>query len=294
MTNLDANFADQTAEEAANNPVPVNLDDEQANQAAGQAVSDALTPQGNEDDTTEEIRSTGDNGLDALKRDFLRRVGKLGADEALGKDALPKLFIEVAQAAADGLVTVGKKGEKDDADIAYDRYLANRTRKAEHEQSKDSRKVQVSKLRTAIRAGGWPKGDFMPVLHRAKEIHKAMIDAGEKVVSAYPAYVKVAITQTPMDVPMTDDELRECMLKAEPEEKTIQGELERAHKILEDLVTGEGKHGLKTEDENVIKAEEMLRSAIATLVQKAELQKLIEKAAALGYQVAAPSSVVTH
>jgi hypothetical protein len=106
------------------------------------------------------------------------------------------------------------------------------------------------------------------------------------VKPAYPFYVEVARAQ--LEDPKKRLEkrtLERMVLKGEPEDRTIEGELKRAMKILEGLVTGEGK-APQDKDELTDAAFNAVRDRLHKIESARQLAKLSEQAAKLGLKLA--------
>lgn len=174
--------------------------------------------------------------------DMMKVVKKFGEESSLGKDSLPKLAQYVVKNASEGVIdteTKNAKGE-DAATIIYEAYVRAESNKAIHEHT--GTRANVSKLRQLIKVGNMTGIDAIQLMQDAFDAREAMAADDNKVKPAYPFYVEVARAQ--LEAPNAQIEkraLERMACKEEPKEKTIEGELKRAYKILEDLVTGEGK-----------------------------------------------------
>jgi hypothetical protein len=182
--------------------------------------------------------------------DDLRKVFKSeGANAALGKDALPKLGLQLVRAARDGVVDLVKNKHGtgvDDASKLYEEYTKT-AGKALHDHTPDSIKSQVSKMRCFIKAGAHPQAtDPEGTMDRAVELLAEMAAIDPKAVkSAYAAYCDVARAIFTSTTDLTDDEIKGAISKNGPADKTLVKELRRAEKILNGIVTGDagvGRH----------------------------------------------------
>lgn len=209
--------------------------------------------------------------------DLMRQVTKLGEEASLGKDSLPKLAHAVVRAAADGVITA------DDAQSVYEKYAAAESKKAIHEHSKGGLKANVSKLRQLIAMGELKAFDAVEVMQAAFDTRTAAVSEDVKVKAAYPFYVDVAREQlkTP-DVALTKEQLEHLVEKDAPADKTLEGELTRALKVLEGLITGENKAKLKDDSELTQAAYDALKERVDTFATMRARAKLIKDAAALG------------
>lgn len=218
---------------------------------------------------------------DKRKTDLMKQVGKLGEEASLGRDSLPKLAHAVVKAASDGVIT------GDDAEDLYNKYAAAESKKAIHEHSAGGKKANVSKLKQLINMGELTTVDGVEVMQAAFEARENMIAAEEKVKPAYPFYVEVARAQLKSDVPLSKDFLEETAVKGDAAAKTVEGELKRAMKILEALVTGENRDKIKDASENTIGAFELVRERIEQLEMHSKRNELRKQAAALGIELPA-------
>ena len=107
-----------------------------------------------------------------------------------------------------------------------------------------------------------------------------------KVKPAYPFYVEVAREQLKRDTPISKKELEDLVIKDGPAEKTLEGELKRALKILEGLVTGENRDKIKDEDALTEAAFQAVRERLDGLATLRQRQKVMQEAAKLGLQLA--------
>lgn len=220
--------------------------------------------------------------------DLLKQVGKLGEEASLGKDSLPKLAHAVVQAAADGVIDAETKDAKgnDAAHQIYTKYAASESKKAIHEHSSGGFKGNVSKLRQLIAMGCMKTVDAVEVMQNAFTSRENMIKDSLKVKSAYPFYVDVAREQLKSDKPLTQRELEAIALKDEPNAKTLEGELKRALKILEGLVTGENRDKIKDSDALTEAAFQSIRERLDNMATEAKRVALMQKAAELGLKLA--------
>lgn len=223
--------------------------------------------------------------------DVLKQVSKLGEEAGLGKDSLPKLANAVVRAAADGAIDLTTKykckdKEGDVAQYLYERYAASEGKKAIHEHSAAGAKANVSKLRQLISCGLLTTVDAVELMDRAYQARENMIKDSIKVKSAYPFYVDVAREQLNTDKPLSDRELEAIAMKDEPNPKTLEGELKRALKILEGLITGENRDKVKDSHELVEAAHNSIKERIDGLAKIAMRRELLAKAAAMGIDLA--------
>lgn len=216
-------------------------------------------------------------------------ISKLGEEASLGKDSLPKLAHAVVRAAADGLINATDKNAKGEswAHQLYTKYANAESRKALHEHSSGGFKGNVSKLHQLISMGSMTTIDGVEVMQSAYEAREGMKrEDGVKVKPAYVFYVEVAREQLKTDKPLDKRTLEAMAVKDEPDAKTLKGELERALKILEGLVTGENKSKLKDTHAKTEEAFHALKDRLATMVMEERRVTLMQQAAKYGLKLA--------
>lgn len=220
--------------------------------------------------------------------DLMKQVTKFGEEASLGRDSLPKLAHAVVKAAADGVLdTETKDGKGNDAAAQiYEKYVAAESKKAIHEHSGGGKKANVSKLRQLISMGAMSTIDAVEVMQAAFQAREDMMADDNKVKPAYPFYVEVAREQLKRDTPISKKELEDLVIKGGPAEKTLEGELKRALKILEGLVTGENRDKIKDEDALTEAAFQAVRERLDGLATLRQRQKVMQEAAKLGLQLA--------
>lgn len=200
--------------------------------------------------------------------DFMSNVREFGRAEAAGKDALPMLTVAVVRAVADGVVDLDKDSDGNDAAARiYTAYAQAKTKKAVHERTDNGLKANISKLRQIITFAGNPKYDAVDVLNRAIVRRKEMEEQEIDVKPAYAAYVDVARAQNKQDDPLTDEQITECVGKAPPRDKTLEGELEKIQKAIDKIITGENPHGIKDQSSELVQAHELIGARLAALMQ---------------------------
>lgn len=215
--------------------------------------------------------ATNDTRLD----EFMGRVREGGREEALGKDSLPKLAIDFTRAIADGFLDVAKDVDGNDAAArVYTARMAANAKKQVHDHKPENVKAQISKLRQLQNFAGNPKWDAVEVLNKAFTIRHEHEADGIAVKSPYAAYIDVAREQLKQDDQLTDGQIGAAMVATtKTKEVTLEGQLEKAHKILEELITGENKHGLKDQSSEILQAAEQLSVRRNELMQLAIVAK---------------------
>lgn len=224
---------------------------------------------------------------DTRLSDFMAEVREFGRDEASGKDALPKLAISVCRAVYEGYLEAGKDTDgADGATRVYHAYVKAKTNKQIHDRSDAGLKANISKLRQIITfagkgaAGAW---DAVDVFNRAFTIRADHEKDDIAVKPAYAAFVDVAREQLKFDVALTDGQIGETiMATTKAKEVTVIGQIEKAKKILDDLITGESKAG-KDQSAEIVQAQEFLGQRLAALMTTKAQAEALEKALAAGW-----------
>jgi len=212
----------------------------------------------------------------------LKTIRKFGAESAGGRDALPKLAMYVVKLAADGVIDAETKNAKgdDSAKVLYAAYVEAESSKSIHDHS--GTRANESKLRQLIKVGCMTGIDANQLMQDAFDARERMIAEEQKVKPAYPFYVEVARDQLGKPTEQLDgDYLEGIALKDGPKEKTVEGEIKRAMKILENLISGEGK-APKDTDELTDAAFQALRDRAYKFEQVRQIAKMHEAAAKAG------------
>jgi hypothetical protein len=204
--------------------------------------------------------------------DLMKEVRELGRASAAGKDSLPMLAHRVVRAAADGVIGTDKDKDGRDAAVRlYEDYIAAESKKAVHEHSAGGVKANISKLRKLIEFGVMPIIDPVDIMNRAKVARDQIEKDGDKPKPAYAGYVDLAREQ--LDNPgreLDEDEIKACLRRDAPKEKKLKDVLEKIHKDLEQLMTGEREDGIKDQSAEIIQAEEALRTRLAAMLKAEE------------------------
>jgi len=185
---------------------------------------------------------------------FVRQVKKLGRDAALGRDSLPALVAAIAEAVEtnaldpappkDGRYQVNGKPVSP-AVYVFDIYMKEDGRKAVHDRSKKSNTAQASKIKQIIDACAKPNVNFREALVRAADARKGLFQQEAKLKPAFDSYLDMARAQIKKDSSLTDEEVEFFQHKKDvTRESNISKELEKAWRVLEKLLTGEGKSGV--------------------------------------------------
>ena len=212
---------------------------------------------------------------DTRHDDFIKVVKEFGRDSATGKDALPGLAIAFTRAVYDGYLDPAKdKNGEDAATRTFKVYSAAEGKKAFHDRSEGSQKAQISKFRQLQNAAANPKYDFVDVLNRAVTIRQTAIDDGLDVKSPFPAYVDVAREQLKIDDELDDAVIFATVTKSEvTKEVTLEGQLKKAAKILEDIITGEKHPGVHDNSPEVLIAAEQINARLTQLMTAEQQRK---------------------
>ena len=221
--------------------------------------------------------------------DVRAKAKKLGQAKAAGEDALPTLSHDVVNWAYEGAIngtdTVkskiavdGKFPQVSHIQDIFETYTSEEG-KSIHERSKGSIKTQLSKLNTFFKLGTLPKVDGPAVWQRAYEAWQEVNTPKrhEDSIPAYDYFIKVAAWQVHKDnrdAEIDDKKLMELMFRAEKGPKTVEGEIKRAMKILEDLIAGNGEEGLRDSDPLTEQAFNCLRDRLAAAMKEARIAEL--------------------
>lgn len=222
---------------------------------------------------------------DTRLRDFDLRVNQYGRDSAEGKDALPKFALDFIRAVAEEVVDIKADASKEDGAARYfNRYASAEGNKAIHDRSKDSVKAQQSKFRALQKAAANPKWDFIQVSdHAVRAIAQFRKDAID-TKSTYAALVDVAREQMKTDQELTYDEVAViCLPTTNSKEVTLESKVEKIKKQIEELITGEGKDGLKDQSPEMMQAGELMATRYGQLMAlkiKSEDDKVLAEIAA--------------
>jgi ribosomal protein S17 len=230
--------------------------------------------------TTLEHSATNDTRLE----DFMKEVREWGRDEAMGKDALPKLAVAFVRAVADGVIDMTKDIDgSDGAARVYMDYVKAKTKKQVHDRTDAGLKANISKLRQIGAFAGNPKWDAVDIFNRAFTIRADHEKDDIAVKPAYAAFVDVAREQLKQDDPLTDAEIGGVVMSTtKTKEVTLEGQLAKAHKILEEIITGENKHGIKDQSSEVLQAAECLSVRMAALMTKSKVTNALAVALEAG------------
>lgn len=215
---------------------------------------------------------------DTRLSDFMKEVREEGRNSAMGKDALPALAYKFIRAVADEVIDIAKDADGDDAAARVFKAFANSEgNKQIHDRNGDSVKAQISKLRALQKMASNPKWDAVQVSNDVFATREDYKKDGIDVKPAYAALVDVAREQLKSDQQLTVPEIG-CLITPTTtvKEVTLESKLEKIAKQLEEIITGEGKDGIKDQSQEIISASEMIsvrRGQLALLKQVAEDDK---------------------
>lgn len=224
--------------------------------------------------------------------DFMKDVRELGRDAAGGKDALPNLAFKFIRAVADEVIDMAKDADGlDGAARVFTTYAASEGKKQIHDRTSDSIKAQISKLRAIGKFAANPKWDAVQVSNDVFTAIQTFKKDGIDTKSTYAALVDVAREQMKVDQQLSSDEVAVLVLPtSNPKEVTLESKLEKIAKQLEEIITGEGKDGIKDQSAEVISASEMIsvrRNQLAQLKVRAEEDIKLAEAAEIAARRAA-------
>ena len=231
-----------------------------------------------------------DTQNDTRLSDFMGAVRELGRDSAAGKDSLPNLAVAFARAVCDGVIDVAKDSTgRDGAARVFEAYAGAEGKKAVHDRTEAGLKANISKLRQIQTAAGNPKWDFVDVLNRAHTIRQQAKRDDIDVKPAYSAFVDTAREQLKHDEALDDAMIFATVTKTEStKEITLEGQLKKAGKILEDIITGEKWPHIKDQSPEVLAACEQIAARLACLMvakqteeDDKKLAEIMERRAAL-------------
>jgi len=222
---------------------------------------------------------------DTRLADLMNNVREFGRLAAQGKDALPMLALKAAFAAADGVISLDKDADgNDDASRLYVEYQKAESKKAVHEHTAGGLKANTSKLRQIITAAVMPTCDFVDTLNKVVAKREEMLgQEGVKVRPAYAAYIEAARTQIQQPDDLTADQIEAAIKKPEAADKTVEGELKRADKILSDLISGDG--GVKCDEPEIVQARELVAGKLAAFTLAKQVADATATLEAAGLQV---------
>lgn len=222
---------------------------------------------------------------DTRHADAMAVVRELAREHAAGNDALPNLAVHFVRSIFDSIFDPAKDAAGEDAATRiFKEFCKVKGKKAFHDRSESSQKVQISKMRQLQNAAANPKFDFVDVLNRAITIRQTAIDDGIEVKSPFPAYVDVAREQLKLDDEMDDAMIFAAVTKNEvTREVTLEGQLKKAAKILEDIITGEKHPGVSDQSAEVLCAAEQINARLTALMTVKSQAEALEKALAAGY-----------
>lgn len=224
-------------------------------------------------------------------KEFLAEIRELGRDEALGKDALPKLALKVIDGIETNIINLDKDADgKDDIDRVYTDYVEARGKKQIHEHTAGGLKSNISKLRQIAVASAMPTADFAGSIDQLIEKRNELIAEDQKVRPCYHAIVEAARTQIDQPNDLTPDQIKELVLRPEAEEKTVEKVLRQVEKTLENLISGE--KGPKCQEQTVIDAHQKIKEQLAAFGLVAKTAATLAAAAELGLVVVTPKGNV--
>lgn len=221
-------------------------------------------------------------------KDFLAEIRELGRDEALGKDALPKLALKVIDGIETNVINLDKDQDgKDDIDRVYTDYVEARGKKSIHEHTAGGLKSNTSKLRQIAVATAMPSADFAGSINQLIEKREEMLAEEHKVRPCYHAIVEAARTQIDQPGDLTPDQIKELILRPEAEEKTAEKVLRTVEKQLADLISGE--KGPKCQEQAVIDAHQKITEQLAAFGLQTKTAATLAAAAELGLTLVTPT-----
>jgi len=226
-----------------------------------------------------------DTTNDTRKDDFDSRMRELGRLYAQGQDARPMLALEVAYAAADGVIS-GEKDQdgNDDYSRAYALYTQSRDKKAVHEHTAGGLRAQISKLRQIGTAAQMTTCDFKMTVTTATSERQKLLKEKKKVRPAFDMYVELARTQLDQPDDLSPDQVTECALRPDnSKEVTVESECKRMHKIATDMI--EGEKGVVCKEQWLVDIQNVLASQLSAFQVARDTRETIAKARELGLSI---------
>lgn len=255
-------------------------------------------PEANEeaDNTEASANPHANQPNDTRFRQFMNDVRKLARDGQRGADSLPKLGIMLVRASKDGILDFETKRPKGESAVK-DVYMDYRATQIELKglgtpQGADSIASQVSKLKGFADLGRQTKVDGEEEMDRIVARRKAIVASDVKARPVYDSYVR-AVRATNQMVEkegraLTDEEIDAQLVPDAKEARTVQDVMEHVSRLLEALVSGEGKGtmaGLKCQDDDVITAQEHVSKWLANQALFTQMRELDERLAERGLKV---------
>jgi hypothetical protein len=204
---------------------------------------------------------------DTRLEDAMAIVRELARDQAAGDDAMPSLGIHFCRIVYDGVLDTSKDLNNDDgAARVFKAFVIAAGKKAIHDRTEKGLKSNISKLRQIGYFASNPKWDAVDIFNRAHVIMRKAKQDGIELKSPYPAYVDVAREQLKHDEAMTDEMILSTVIKSEStKEVTLEGELKKAQKIIDGIITGEKHPGIQLQSPELLACSENLDATIKGL-----------------------------
>lgn len=206
-----------------------------------------------------------DTQNDTRLADAMAIVRDLAYAQAAGDDAMPNLAIHVCRIVYEDILDLSKDQHGDDgAARVFKSFIINAGKRAIHERTEKGLKSNISKMRQICLFASNPKWDAVGVFNRATIIMRQAKKDGIELKSPYEGYVCVAREQLKLDEAMDDDMILAAVAKSENTKTvTVEGQIKKAKKILEDLITGEKYPGIQDSSPEVLIAAEQLDTWIS-------------------------------
>jgi hypothetical protein len=229
------------------------------------------------------------NGVnDQRFKDALAEVREIARTQAEGDRGKAVLAGRLVFWAADGVISSEKdkhgKGISD-AKLIYEEHIGAYSRKASTQHTPAGKKVQAARCNTFIKFGEQVAVDPKAEFPRWNAEYKTQHEIDPKLVRPeFECYYNLAKEQLKnSDQPLSDEQIKELVMKPEKGEKDVLDELESIKKQLERLVSGEC--GVKDQHDLTIEAFHVIEARIAALMIEEKERALRATAAELGLEV---------
>jgi hypothetical protein len=233
---------------------------------------------------TQSVYPTGQN--DTRRDDALKEVRELARTHAAGDSALAVLAAKVLKWASEGVISSDPKNPKgDDIDAIMKSYRESYGKKAEDHYTKGGSRANKSKLRVPAKVGEMTTVDAIIEFDRFRDEYARQAKADAKLVKPeYTAIVEWGRMQLEhSDDPLSDEQIKEAVLKKATDDKTLPEFWEGIRKSIEKVISGEA--GVKDQSDEAMAIYNSVQSYVTALMLSEKRQALLAQAAELGLHV---------